>query len=102
MCRHVFLRGSHGQGRVRSSRDITVAFGPSRTKGRPARRSRFPFHVIRFQREYRVKTKSRSLAGVWHAKHVLTTASPSGLPSVNCETPQPPVDAYFFESFTMN
>src|SRR5262249_56513324 len=49
-----------------------------------------------------VKTKSRPLAGAWHEKHVLCTASSSGLPSVNCANPQPPVSAYFFESFTMN
>ncbi len=35
-------------------------------------------------------------------KQALCTASLAGLPSLKSAKPQPPVAAYFFESFTMN
>src|ERR1700683_253039 len=59
-------------------------------------------HVRTNQGAYRVNTKSRSLPGSWQGKHVLCTASFAGFPSSNCANPHPPVDAYFFESFTIN
>jgi hypothetical protein len=56
----------------------------------------------RNQGAYCVKTKSRALTGSWQGKQVLSAAVASGLPSLNCANPQPPVAAYFFESFTIN
>src|SRR4030095_9892570 len=47
--------------------------------------------------------KSRSLTAWWQGKHVFIPDSGLGLPSLsNDEYPQPPVAAYFLESFTMN
>ena len=42
------------------------------------------------------------MAGWWQAKHALVTAGPAGLPSSNWANPHPSVEAYFFESLTMN
>ena len=46
--------------------------------------------------------KSRSLTGTWQAKQPPSPAASTGLPSLNCANPHPPVAAYFFESLTMN
>ena len=58
--------------------------------------------ATRYQGAYWVKTESRG-AFAWQGAQVSSAAAVPGLPSLSkCAYPHPPVEAHFFESFTMN